>query len=386
VYFVGIVLKIRPPGKRAAAHRNFSLSVFPLRDQPRSPVALITGITGQDGGYLAELLLERGYVVHGMARDVSRLERERFAGVADINHRLILHSCDMTDGDQVHRLVREVTPDEVYNLAAQTHIQTSFDDPAYTADVNATGPMRLLNAIIKLDPERRTRFYQASSSEMFGDARGRVQNEETPLHPLNPYAVSKHAAFEATVNFREAYGLHASNGILFNHESPYRNPSFVTRKISLAVAAWHVGEGACLKLGNLDTRRDWGHAADYVHGMWLMLQQPQPGDYVLATGENHSVREFVELAFKQVGRNIVWRGAGLEETGIDAQSGDSLVAVDPKFFRPTELSGTLGDATRARSVLGWKTRVSFPSLVNEMVEADILRLESGRLIQSTASD
>ncbi|MDR3499416.1 MAG: GDP-mannose 4,6-dehydratase [Parvibaculum sp.] len=362
------------------------MSVFPLRDQPRSPVALITGITGQDGGYLAELLLERGYVVHGMARDVSRLERERFAGVADINHRLILHSCDMTDGDQVHRLVREVTPDEVYNLAAQTHIQTSFDDPAYTADVNATGPMRLLNAIIKLDPERRTRFYQASSSEMFGDARGRVQNEETPLHPLNPYAVSKHAAFEATVNFREAYGLHASNGILFNHESPYRNPSFVTRKISLAVAAWHVGEGACLKLGNLDTRRDWGHAADYVHGMWLMLQQPQPGDYVLATGENHSVREFVELAFKQVGRNIVWRGAGLEETGIDAQSGDSLVAVDPKFFRPTELSGTLGDATRARSVLGWKTRVSFPSLVNEMVEADILRLESGRLIQSTASD
>jgi GDPmannose 4,6-dehydratase len=235
--------------------------------------------------------------------------------------------------------------------------------------------VRLLNTVVRLDPARRIRFYQASSSEMFGDAQGHVQNEETLLHPLNPYAVSKHAAFEATVNFREAYGLHASNGILFNHESPFRNPSFVTRKIARAVAAHHVGSGECLKLGNLDTRRDWGHAADYVHGMWLMLQQPVPGDYVLATGKNHSVREFVELAFKEIGRRIGWRGAGAAEEGFDAKTGERLVAVDPKFFRPTEVNATLGDASKARRLLGWATRTRFADLVREMVEADIVRME-----------
>ncbi|HEY4343648.1 MAG TPA: GDP-mannose 4,6-dehydratase [Parvibaculum sp.] len=347
-------------------------------------MALITGITGQDGGYLAAFLLEQGYVVHGMARDVSRLDRGRFAASADLNQRLILHSCDMVAGEAIHRLVQETRPDEVYNLAAQTHIKVSFDDPAYTTDVNATGAMRLLDAVIKLDPERRTRFYQASSSEMFGDAQGHVQNEETPLHPLNPYAVSKHAAFEATVNFREAYGLHASNGILFNHESPFRNPSFVTRKITLAVSAWSVGKGECLMLGNLDTRRDWGHAADYVRGMWLMLQQREPGDYVLATGENRSVRDFAELAFREIGRDVLWRGEGLSEEGFDARTGDRLVAVDPQFFRPTDVRGTLGDASKARQVLGWAPSISFAQLVREMVEADVARAER-LLVQGTAA-
>jgi GDPmannose 4,6-dehydratase len=349
--------------------------VLPFKDAARPPVALITGITGQDGGYLAAFLIEQGYVVHGTARDVSRLDRARFAGSPGLNQRLILHSCDMVAGETIHRLVQETRPDEIYNLAAQTHIYVSFKEPAYTTDVNATGAMRLLDAVIKLDPERRTRFYQASSSEMFGDAQGHVQNEETPLHPLNPYAVSKHAAFEATVNFREAYGLHASNGILFNHESPFRNPSFVTRKITLAVSNWSVGKGECLKLGNLDTRRDWGHAADYVRGMWLMLQQPEPGDYVLATGENRSVREFAELAFREIGRDVLWRGAGVEEEGFDSRTGERLVAVDPQFFRPTDVKGTLGDASKARRVLGWTPSISFAQLVREMVEADVVRAE-----------
>lgn len=350
--------------------------VFPLRDVSRPPLALITGITGQDGGYLAEWLLGKGYVVHGMARNLSRFPRERFARFADINRRLVIHRCDLTAGDEVGRLLKEVMPDEIYNLAAQTHIQTSFEDPAYTTDVNATGVMRILNAAIKLDPERRIRFYQASSSEMFGDAQGHLQNEETPLHPLNPYAVSKHAAFEATINFREAYGLHASNGILFNHESPYRGPNFVTRKITRAVARRYFGHDECLMLGNLDTERDWGHAADYVRGMWLMLQQPRPDDYVLATGEKHSVREFVELAFKKIGRDVVWRGRGLEEEGCDVRNGERLVVIAPQFFRPQDLSTTLGDAAKARRVLGWKPERSFNSLVHEMVEADIVRAEA----------
>jgi len=287
-----------------------------------------------------------------------------------------LHTCDMLLGDRLHQLIRDIAPDEIYNLAAQSHIQKSFEDPAYTTDVNATGTVRLLNTVVKLGYERRTKFYQASSSEMFGHAPGGgMQNEQTPLHPLNPYAVSKHAAFEATINFREAYGLHASNGILFNHESPYRALIFVTRKISQAVAARHFGSKECLHLGNLDTRRDWGHARDYVEGMWLMLQQPAPGDYVLASGENRSVREFVETAFRQIGRDIDWRGAGLEEEGLDRRTGERLVAVDPRFFRPTDVNATLGDASKARRVLGWTNKTSFASLVREMVEADILRME-----------
>lgn len=356
-------------------------SIPPLRDLSRPPVALITGITGQDGGYLAELLLQQGYIVHGMGRDLSRISNGRLADIPEAGSGLVLHTCDMVQGDRLHQLVRDIAPDEIYNLAAQSHIQKSFEEPAYTTDVNATGTVRLLNAVVKLGLERRTRFYQASSSEMFGHAPGGgMQSERTPLHPLNPYAVSKHAAFEATINFREAYGLHASNGILFNHESPYRAPIFVTRKISQAVAACHLGGEDCLKLGNLDTRRDWGHARDYVEGMWLMLQQPTPGDYVLATGENRAVRDFVEIAFRQIGREIDWRGEGLKEEGIDRRSGKRLVAVDPKFFRPTDVNATLGDASKARRVLGWNNKTSFATLVREMVEADILRME--RLSQS----
>ena len=353
------------------------LTPLPHRTDPsgRAPVALITGITGQDGGYLAAFLLEKGYVVHGLSRDVSRLDRSRFSRVADLNQRLHLHSCDMVDAVGLSRLLEAVRADEVYNLAAQTHIQTSFDDPAYTTDVNATGAVRLLDALVKVDPLRQTRFYQASSSEMFGDAKGCVQNEDTPLHPLSPYAVSKHAAFEATVNFREAFGVHASNGILFNHESPWRGLNFVTRKISRAVAARHAGNQAPLKLGNLDTRRDWGHARDYVEGMWLMLQQDEPGDYVLATGEHHSVREFVELAFSEINRSIVWEGVGVAEIGFDSVTGEHLVEIDPSFFRPTDISITIGDASRARNKLGWHRRTSFPDLVREMVATDIARLE-----------
>jgi len=354
-------------------------SVDESRTQGRPPVAMITGITGQDGGYLAELLLRQGYLVHGLGRDFAKMTGGRLGEMTATNPNFVLHTCDMVQGGRIQQLVEEIEPDEIYNLAAQSHVLKSFEEPDYTIDVNATGTVRLLNAIVKLGRERTTRFYQASSSEMFGHAPGGgMQNEETPFHPLNPYAVAKHAAFEATNNFREAYGLHASNGILFNHESPYRGPAFVTRKISQAVAAVHLGSEECLKLGNLDTRRDWGHARDYVEGMWLMLQQPQPGDFVLATGVNRSVREFVEIAFRQIGRNVEWRGSGVEEEGFDVASGQRLVAVDPKFFRPTDVNATLGDASKARKILGWRVRTSFDQLVREMVEADILRLETSR--------
>lgn len=355
-----------------------------LRDVSRAPVAFVTGITGQDGGYLAELLLERGYVVHGMARDISRFEWNRFAKFAGVDQRLAIHSGDIRDTETVENLLRVVKPDEVYNLAAQSHIQTSFEDPAYTTDVNATGVMRILNAVIKIDPERRIRFYQASSSEMFGDAEDHIQDEGTSFHPRNPYSVSKHAAFEATINFRETYGIHDSNGILFNHESPYRCSNFVTRKITCAVAAWHHGSRECLMLGNLDTERDWGHAGDYVRGMWMMLQQPQPDDYVLATGEKHSVREFVELAFREIGVDLVWRGAGLDEEGFDAASGERLVAINPRFFRPNDLKATLGDASKARHVLGWTPERSFAALVREMVAADVARTELNVNVQGAA--
>lgn len=346
-----------------------------LKDVSRTPVALITGITGQDGSYLASSLLGKGYSVHGIARDPARLEWTRFGRVRDKDHRLTLHSCNMQDGDGLYRILENVAPDEVYNLAAQTHVQTSFKDPAYTTDVNATGAVRLLTALERSDPARRVRFYQASSSEMFGDAKGHPQNEDTPLHPLSPYAVSKHAAFEATVNFREAFGIHASNGVLFNHESPWRGANFVTRKISQAAARFHMGDRTPLRLGNLDVRRDWGHARDYVEGMWLMLQQATPDDYVLATGENHSVREFVEVAFAEIGLPIAWEGAGVDEVGRDRNSGRTLVEIDPVFFRPTDIRATLGDASKARRVLGWRCRTSFPELVREMVQADIARLD-----------
>lgn len=339
----------------------------------------MTGITGQDGGYLAAFLLARGYEVHGLARTPSRLERSRLTETgADLNRSLVLHRCDIGTEADLDGLLARIKPDEVYNLAAQSHIHASFDDPAATTNVNATGAVKLLTAVSRLD-RGRIRYYQASSSEMFGDARGRMQNEDTPLHPLNPYAVSKHAAFEATVNFREAYGLHASNGILFNHESPWRAPSFVTRKISQAVAAAYLAGQGTLRLGNLDVRRDWGHARDYVEGMWKMLQQEAPDDYILASGENHSVREFVEIAFAEIGRIIRWRDEGVDEKGYDETTGELLVEVDPAFFRPTDLGATLGDASKARERLGWRPKTSFRELVAEMVAVDIARAQEHTL-------
>ncbi|MBI1260852.1 MAG: GDP-mannose 4,6-dehydratase [Rhizobiales bacterium] len=337
--------------------------------------ALITGVTGQDGGYLAALLLKKGYLIHGLARDPASLAMDRFAGIPDVATRLILHRADMADGDRLRALVDDIRPDEIYNLAAQSHVQASFDDPAHTAEVNAAGPLHLLQALHELDAGRRIRFCQASSSEMFGEAKG-LQDEMAPLHPANPYAAAKCAAFEAVIRFREAHGLHASNAILFNHESPYRHERFVTRKISMAVAGFYFGQGRCLRLGNLDTRRDWGHARDYVAGMWLMLQQATPGDYVFATGQNHSVRDFVERAFAEIGREIVWEGAAVNEVGRDARSGEVLVMVDAEYFRPTDLQSSLGDASKARRLLGWHIDIDFNSLVREMVAADIARLEA----------
>ncbi|WP_041535936.1 GDP-mannose 4,6-dehydratase [Parvibaculum lavamentivorans] len=339
-----------------------------------APVALITGITGQDGGYLAELLLGKGYIVHGLARAPARLDRARFSRFGELRGRLHLHVCDLRDGDTLENVLRVVRPNEIYNLAAQTHVQTSLEDPAYTTDVNAAGTVRLLEILVKLGHERHSRFFQACSSEIFGDARGVPQNEKTPLHPLNPYAASKRAAFEAAVHFRNATGVFASNGILFNHESPYRSPSFVTRKISLAVAASQRGEKTPLSLGNLDARRDWGHAGDYVRAMWLMLQREKPDDFVLATGETHSVREFVELAFGVIGSRIIWEGSGVRERGVDAASGQVLVEIDPAFFRAADAGMTLGDASKARAELGWRPEVGFENLVREMVMADIERM------------
>lgn len=360
--------------------------IFKIKDVTRAPRAMITGIGGQDGGYLAEFLLGRGYQVHGVGRNLAGLQGERFKDVPEARHNLVLHSCDITDGERMLRLIEEIRPDELYNLAAQSHVHRSFEVPDYTTDVNTTGAIRLLHAVNRLNAEHPVRFYQASSSEMFGHANGGVQSETTPFHPLNPYAVSKHAAFVATAHFREAYGLHASNGILFNHESPYRKPTYVTRKISEAVAARHFGSREPLRLGNLDTRRDWGHARDYVEGMWLMLQQPSGDDYVLATGENRSVREFVETAFAQIGRRIDWVGKEVDERGLDGETGELLVSIDPQFFRPTDVNATLGDASKAKRILGWHNRTSFEALVAEMVEADISRSEAAARQRQRATD
>ncbi|MEQ8268842.1 MAG: GDP-mannose 4,6-dehydratase [Parvibaculum sp.] len=345
-----------------------------FRHSVKGPTALISGITGQDGGYLAGLLLGKGYVVHGFSRNIARFDPSRLNGVPNAEERLHLHTCDLQDEKGLVQLLEVTQPDEIYNLAGQSHIQTSFENQAYTSDVNAASVVRFLNALVKLDPERRIRFCQASSSEIFGDTKGRPQNEATQFRPLSPYAVSKHAAFEAIVEFREAFGTFATNAILFNHESPFRGMSFVTRKISLAVAAYHHGTGVPLRLGNLDARRDWGHARDYVEGMWLMLQQDRPSDYVLASGENHSVREFVEYAFAESGRRIAWAGTGVDEVGCDASSGERLVEIDPAFFRMIDVDATLGDPTRAHTELGWRRHTNFPQLVREMVTADIASL------------
>lgn len=335
--------------------------------------ALITGITGQDGAYLAELLLGKGYVVHGIKRRSSSFNTERvdhlYVDPHIENAQFFMHYGDMTDSTNLIRILQETRPDEIYNLAAQSHVQVSFETPEYTANADAVGTLRLLEAIRILKLEDHSRFYQASTSELFG-ASPPPQNEDTPFYPRSPYAAAKLYAYWITVNYREAYKMHSSNGILFNHESPIRGETFVTRKITMAVAAIEAGQQDKLYLGNLDARRDWGHARDYVEGMWRIVQQDEPGDYVLATGESHSVREFVELAFERIGRPIEWQGEGIAEQGIDRSTGETLIEIDPRYFRPTEVDHLLGDPGKAHERLGWKHSTPFSTLVNEMIDAD----------------
>ena len=346
----------------------------------RDKVALITGVTGQDGAYLAEFLLQKGYVVHGIKRRSSSFNTERVDHLYEDPHlldvRFFMHYGDMTDSTNLIRVIQETKPNEIYNLAAQSHVQVSFETPEYTANADAIGTLRLLEAMRILGMAKTARFYQASTSELFGLVQETPQRETTPFYPRSPYAAAKLYAYWITVNYREAYGMHASNGILFNHESPIRGETFVTRKITRAVAAIHHRLQSKLYLGNLDAKRDWGHARDYVEGMWLILQQDEPDDYVFATGETHSVREFVECAFAEVGRKIVWRGKGLDGQGIDANSGEPLVQVDPRYFRPTEVDVLIGDASKARRKLGWTHRSTFSQLVKEMVAADLKVVES----------
>ena len=341
--------------------------------------ALITGATGQDGSYLAELLLEKGYVVHGVKRRASSFNTQRidhlYVDPHEASPSFFLHYGDMTDATNIIRVVQETQPDEIYNLAAQSHVQVSFETPEYTANADGLGTLRLLEAIRILGLAQRTRFYQASTSELYGLVQETPQRETTPFRPRSPYAAAKLYAYWITVNYREAYGFHASNGILFNHEGPRRGETFVTRKITRAVAAIAQGRQTRLYLGNLDASRDWGHAKDYARGMWLMLQQPEPDDFVLATGESHSVREFVERAFAHIGRTVVWRGQGLDEVGVDAKNGDILVKIDPRYFRPTEVDALLGDPRKANQRLGWRPAIGFDELVREMVEADLQRIE-----------
>jgi GDPmannose 4,6-dehydratase len=342
-------------------------------------VAFITGITGQDGAYLAELLLRKGYVVHGVKRRSSSFNTSRVDHLYHDPHEtgvpFHLHYGDLTDATNLIRLVQEVQPDEIYNLAAQSHVKVSFETPEYTANSDALGTLRLLEALRILKLEGKTRFYQASTSELYGKVQETPQRETTPFYPRSPYAAAKIYAYWITVNYREAYGMHASNGILFNHESPLRGETFVTRKITRAVAAIALKKQDMLFLGNLDARRDWGHARDYVEGMWRILQQPAADDYVLATGECHSVREFVERAFASIDRRIAWRGQGVDEEGVDARTGAVLVKVDPRYFRPTEVELLLGDPSKARAKLGWNHKISFEELVTEMVQADLKSIQ-----------
>jgi GDPmannose 4,6-dehydratase len=345
-------------------------------------VALITGVTGQDGAYLAELLLGKGYIVHGIKRRSSTFNTGRvdhlYRDLHEPDVRFKLHYGDLTDGTSLIRIIQEVRPTEIYNLAAQSHVQVSFEAAEYTANADAIGTLRLLEAIRILGLEKSVRFYQASTSEMFGKVREIPQSETTPFYPRSPYGAAKVYAYWITVNYREAYGIHASNGILFNHESPFRGETFVTRKITRGVAAIAHGQQGQLFLGNLDAKRDWGHARDYVEGMWLMLQQPEPDDYVLATGESHTVREFVEGAFAHVGRRIAWHGSGVEEIGMDAKSNQPLVSIDPRYFRPTEVELLLGDPAKAKRKLGWSHRVSFSELIAEMMDSDMQRMPRAR--------
>jgi GDPmannose 4,6-dehydratase len=339
-------------------------------------VALITGVTGQDGSYLAAFLLSKGYEVHGVKRRSSSFNTARIDNLIHDPHEegvfFHLHYGDVTDATNIIRIVQETQPDEIYNLAAQSHVQVSFETPEYTANADGIGTLRLLEAIRILGMESKARFYQASTSELFGKVQEIPQKETTPFYPRSPYAAAKLYAHWITVNYREAYGMHASAGILFNHESPIRGETFVTRKITRAVASIKHGLQKKLYLGNLDATRDWGHARDFVEGMWLILQQDKPDDYVLATGESHSVREFVEKAFAHIGRKVVWRGSGVNETGVDQATGEMLVEIDPRYFRATEVDALLGDPSKARAKLGWRHKTSFDTLVTDMVEADMV--------------
>ena len=355
--------------------------------------ALITGITGQDGAYLAELLLDKGYEVHGIKRRSSSFNTARVDHLYRDPHekdiRFLMHYGDLTDATNLIRIIQEVQPDEIYNLAAQSHVKVSFETPEYTANADALGTLRILEAIRILGREDQTRFYQASTSEMYGKVREIPQTENTPFYPRSPYGAAKVYAYWITVNYREAYGIFAVNGILFNHESPIRGETFVTRKITRAVARMHMGLQDCLYLGNLDARRDWGHARDYVRAMWLMLQQEKPEDYVIATGEDHSVREMVEMAFAAVGVALRWEGRGADEKGIVVQidadggsslrPGDAVVRIDPHYFRPTEVDALLGDASKAREKLGWAPETSFNELVATMMHEDLKEADRDRL-------
>jgi GDPmannose 4,6-dehydratase len=337
--------------------------------------AFITGVTGQDGSYLVELLLEKGYMVHGLKRRSSSFNTQRidhlYKDPHDSDNRFHLHYGDLTDSSNLIRLIEKTQPDEIYNLAAQSHVKVSFETPEYTANADGLGTLRLLEAIRILGLERKTRFYQASTSELFGKVQETPQKETTPFYPRSPYAVAKLYAYWITLNYREAYGIHASNGILFNHESKVRGETFVTRKITRAASRIKYGLEERLFLGNLDSKRDWGHAKDYVEGMWRILQQPEPGDYILATGRTTTIREFVNMAFQRAGITLRWEGRGVEEKGIDATTGKILVQVDPAYFRPTEVELLLGDPTKANNILGWKPIYTLENLIDEMMDNDL---------------
>jgi GDPmannose 4,6-dehydratase len=346
--------------------------------------ALITGITGQDGAYLAELLLSKGYSVHGVKRRASSFNTDRIDHLYQDPHerdvKLKLHYGDLTDSTNLIRIIQEVQPDEIYNLAAQSHVAVSFETPEYTANADAVGTLRLLEAVRILGLQAKTRFYQASTSEMFGKVQEIPQRETTPFYPRSPYGVAKLYAYWITVNYREAYGMFACNGILFNHESPVRGETFVSRKITRALTRIHVGLQDTLHLGNLDSRRDWGHARDYVRAQWLMLQQPEPDDFVIATGKQFSVRDFVNAAGALLGMSLEWSGEGVEEVGIDSTTGRALVRIDPRYFRPTEVDTLLGDPAKAREKLGWSAEIGFSDLVSEMVSEDLAEAKRDAMI------
>lgn len=347
-------------------------------------IALITGVTGQDGAYLAEFLLNKGYEVHGIKRRTSLFNTDRIDHLYQDPHetgrRFILHHGDMTDSSSLIRIIQQTQPDEIYNLAAQSHVAVSFEEPEYTANSDALGTLRVLEAIRILGLEKKTRFYQASTSELYGLVQETPQKETTPFYPRSPYAVAKLYAYWITVNYREAYGMYACNGILFNHESPNRGETFVTRKITRALARIKLGLQDCLFLGNMDAKRDWGHARDYVEMQWLMLQQDKPEDFVIATGVQYSVRDFVDAAAKELGIAIKWQGTGVEEKGYD-QHGRCIVSVDPRYFRPTEVESLLGDASKAKALLGWTPKTTFDELVAEMVREDLKAAERDELVK-----